>query len=440
MNRPQPGNGYREPSIWLCLLLSILAHALLAWWIFPFDFRRKTPEARRGGERRILLVQRHPEPKQASPSNKEQPKKEPAWVKTSEDQNKARPREPDFIGKRNTSASGGRKQPDKKEGELLPDQDGIDRKNDITLFDQQRQEGDLAHDGKKGRASSAPSPAAPPTPPAPAAAPAPTPAPPSQQPQPTPPSPPAPPVPPAPSQAQPAPGSEAPNPTGNEVQQGRREGHQDAQERQPGRDDSPRQEAIASVRERKAAAEHKDLLTSPVVFNTQPSIPIPSFGSPQGKAQAASLSPGGATPSPRPSRPYDPSFTADSQPGFRTHERRTRTTGRFVFGSNASLNVASTPRGQYEELVYRRVAYFWYRECDANREMIVPGSIQIRVLVNTQGQITAMDLLRRTGASVSQQGFTFRAIRNADLPPMPQVVRDDVVGDKMELVFDFYFD
>lgn len=432
MNRQQPGNGFREPSIWLCLLLSVLVHALLAWWVFPFDFKRKTPEARRGGERRILLVQRRPEEpkKNAGLHPKEQPKKEPMWVKTSTEQKKKKPREPDYIGVRNTSASGGRKQPDKKEGDLLPDQDGIDRKNDITLFDQKRQEGDLEHDGKKPT---------PPTQPSSSRTAAATPAPPS--PQPLPPAPPAPPTPPTPARAQPTARQDAPRPADETASRGRPDGEEDKKQHKPGRDETTQpQAAVASVRERKVEPQRRDLLTSPVVFNVQPSVPIPSFGTPQGVQGALAPTPAGLAPPARPSRPYDPSFTADSQPGFRTHERRTRTTGRFVFGSNASLNVASTPRGQYEELIYRRVAYYWYRECDANREMIVPGSIQIRVLVNTQGQITSMDLLRRTGASVSQQGFTFRAIRSADLPPMPRVVRDDVVGDKMELVFDFNFD
>lgn len=430
VNRSQPGNGFREPSIWLCVLLSALLHGLLAWWIFPFDFKRKSPEARRGGERRILLVARRDAPrKQPAAMPRPEPGKKPAWVKTSTEQKKKKPREPDYIGVRNTSASGGKKQPDKKEGELLPDQDGIERKNDITLFDQERQEGELEHDGKKRTAPSPPSPPSPAAPPATASA-----APPAPAPQP-----PTPPTPPAPAHA--AARQAPPSPSEDATPQGLREGLRDNREHQPGRDEEERQRAtVASVRDRQTAPQHRDLLTSPVVFTTQPSLPIPSFGTPQGSAGAVAPSPAGRAPTPRPSRPYDPSFTADSQPGFRTRERRTRTTGRFVFGSNASLNVASTPRGQYEELIYRRVAYFWYRECDANRDMIVPGSIQIRIMINTQGQITSMDLLRRTGASVSQQGFTFRAIRSADLPPMPQVVRDDVVGDKMELVFDFNFD
>ncbi len=429
MNGRRPDSGFREPSIWLCLLLSLLVHAALAWWAFPFDFRRKTPEARSGGERRLLLVHRRAEPKKnEQPRNK--PQQDPQWVKTSTEQKRQRPHEPDYIGKRPTAASGGRRQPDKKEGEPLPDQDGLERRGEIVLFDQERQEGDLEHDGKKRATPATPAPptrATPPSPPAPSAI--------AGRP-----APPAPPVPPAATPPRAA-IAQQPNPPGEPAAKGLPEGRDEQKEAKSGRDEQADARApVASVRERQIDPQQKDLLTTPVTFTVQPSIPIPSFGSPQGQTGAVAPTPPGAAPSSQPARRYDPSFTADSQPGFRTRERRTRSTGRFVFGSNPSMNVASTPRGQYEELIYRRVAYFWYRECDANREMIVPGSIQIRLLVNTQGQITSMDLLRRTGASVSQQGFTFRAIRSADLPPMPAVVRDDVVGDKMELVFTFNFD
>jgi hypothetical protein len=51
-----------------------------------------------------------------------------------------------------------------------------------------------------------------------------------------------------------------------------------------------------------------------------------------------------------------------------------------------------------------------------------------------------MDLVRRHGAGVIQQSFTFRAIRRATLPPMPSTVRQEIVGELLELIFTFNFD
>ena len=68
------------------------------------------------------------------------------------------------------------------------------------------------------------------------------------------------------------------------------------------------------------------------------------------------------------------------------------------------------------------------------------GTITISLRINKRGQIDSMALIRRSGASISQQSFTFKAIRKASLPPMPQEVQADVIGELMELIFEFNFD
>lgn len=140
-------------------------------------------------------------------------------------------------------------------------------------------------------------------------------------------------------------------------------------------------------------------------------------------------------------RYYDPALSAEAQrPGFRTEERRTRSSGRFIFGKGASLNVAATPRGQYEAEIYRRVARLWYAACDDHRGDIIPGRLTISLRLDKHGRLVNMHLLSRSGASVSQQSFTFAAIRRAALPAMPAAVQQDMVGDLLELIFTFHFD
>ena len=56
------------------------------------------------------------------------------------------------------------------------------------------------------------------------------------------------------------------------------------------------------------------------------------------------------------------------------------------------------------------------------------------------GKLDNMNLITRRGASISQQSFTFKAIRKASLPPMPPEVQADVIGELMELIFEFNFD
>lgn len=138
--------------------------------------------------------------------------------------------------------------------------------------------------------------------------------------------------------------------------------------------------------------------------------------------------------------PYDPSLADHAQPGFRSHERRSRSTGRFVLGRHPALNVAATPRGKYEELIYRRIARYWYIACDEHRGDIIPGSLTISLRLDRRGRLSSMELVNRRGASVIQQSFTFGAIRKAALPPMPPQVQSGLVGDLLELIFEFHFD
>ncbi len=137
---------------------------------------------------------------------------------------------------------------------------------------------------------------------------------------------------------------------------------------------------------------------------------------------------------------YDPSLADHAQPGFRTAERRSNSTGRFILGRNPALNVSATPMGQYEELIYRLIARRWYMACDEHRGDIIPGTIIIAFRLNKRGSVETMNLITRRGASVIQQSFTFGAIRRAQLPPMPQAVQQELIGEQLELIFTFNFD
>lgn len=150
---------------------------------------------------------------------------------------------------------------------------------------------------------------------------------------------------------------------------------------------------------------------------------------------------GGGSPSDTRPKPayYDPAFTPEAQPGFKTEERKTRTTGRFSFGRKASLNVAATPMGRYQMVIYRAIAMCWYKQCDLNRDLIVPGTLHIRLLVDKKGKVTDLRMLRMNGASTVQKSFTFLAIQQAPIPAMPPEAAEELVGDKLELYFDFHF-
>ena len=306
-----------------------------------------------------------------------QAEKQKPFAKTDPDQEEVAPQQADFVGARNARESAAEFAPNRRSDAPVPSQNG-DENDDLVTFDQHAQRGDLEYDGKAERR----------TPPTAVGLPLP----------------PAPPPQPAVQSAD------------TEQLETPAEGAASVQQAPPDEE--------GDVRIRQASDEPAPASVPPIQIpvKTPPRPAVPR---------------GAATPV------YDPSLADHMQqtrPGFRTLERRTRSTGRFVIGRRASLNVAATPQGRYEEEVYRRIAYFWYIACDEHRGDIIPGSVVISLRINSRGLLENMDLVRRTGASISQQSFTLGAIRRATLPPMPPAVRQELVGDLLELIFQFNFD
>lgn len=385
------------------MALSVLLHVLLGLLILLIPPQEKVKRAKPARKARPMKVVRtaarkkaDEQKKQAAAAPKEEPRKpseQKPFAKTSADTPQAPPDQPDYEGQRSTRAASSPDARHLASAEHAPAMTG-EQKEEIVTFDQNRQEGDLTHEGKS----------TPPTPPQP----------PAPQPQPAPPQPTAE----APAEGQQN-GTDAPDARGQDS----RDTDIDATQSLTLTDDLSGQ---LKLRQEEQAELTQEL-----------------------EQQAARLGlPGGTgraeAPAAQPRRPrvfYDPSLAEWAQkPGFRTNERRSRSSGRFVLGRGAALNVASTPRGAYEALVYRRVAHFWYIACDEHRGDIIPGKITISLRINKRGQIDSMALITRRGASISQQSFTFKAIRKASLPPMPPEVQADVIGELMELIFEFNFD
>lgn len=313
-----------------------------------------------------------------APEKPETPHTKHPTVKTSTDTPQAVPDQPEYEGMRNTRAASSPDARHRASAAHAPAMDG-EEKDELVTFDQERQEGDLEHEGK------------------------------AQQQQPSPPA--------------PAPAGELPEVHDSAQPQG-----QDAADAQ-----ADATQALTLTDDTSGQLKLEDAETGRVEqeqLSARRGIPGGMEEDTTARAESPRVF-------------YDPSLAEWAQPqkpGFRTHERRSRSSGRFVFGQGAALNVVSTPRGAYEALVYRRVAHFWYMACDDHRGDIIPGKITISLRIDKRGRIDSMALIRRSGASVSQQSFTFKAIRRATLPPMPPEVQADVIGKLMELIFEFNFD
>lgn len=381
----------------LCVLLSILLHLLLAFLLIlssSTEANKITSATTPSAKQRFVRIQR-------TNSTLQEERQRIPFAKTTADTPQSLPERTDYEGARNTRAASEANAEHLRSEKDAPAQRG-EEKDEIVTFEQKRQDGPLEHEGPK-----------------------------AQQP-------------PAPSQP---PIVIHETHTHPELPQPPVPGQKDATETPPtphASDTETLTEPTIQSLKKQEADEHGE---HPLSTEEHPEAPInadvPATAAASGSAVGTVHSP---TPPQiiRKKRPvfFDPSL-ASAQPnaiGFRTTERRSHSSGRFVVGKGAALNVSATPLGRYESEIYRRIAYFWYRACDDHRGDIIPGSITISLRINKRGHLENMDLVRRHGAGVIQQSFTFRAIRQATLPPMPATVRQEIVGDLLELIFTFNFD
>ncbi|MDO4817624.1 MAG: hypothetical protein Q3986_04260 [Akkermansia sp.] len=385
----------RASAVALCVLLSLLLHVGLAWLALQIPRPEHKQTARQTRATRLVKVVRQKE--KPAPAAQDEPQ-ERAVVKTNPDVPQVAPERPEFEGNRDSRAASDPNSRDKLADRESPAMTGREQ-DEMVTFDETRQDGDLKHEGKRETAPTRPAP--------------------QEDTQDT--------V--AAQEAEtPAPGT--PQPSENPAQE-------------PGPDlmDLVQQGAL-TVNPVTESDDERGLRLNPADMPS--TSPVEMHAARTGLPDAAGDNPELVQPQRRRSAPavyYDPSLADHMQPeGFRTNENRTRSTGHYTIGRHAALNVEATPRGEYEAEIYRRIAYQWYRECDEHCGDIIPGRITVSLRLLRNGSIANMDLIKRSGASVSQQSFTFTAIRCASLPPMPAAVQKSFAGDKLELIFDFNFD
>jgi hypothetical protein len=127
------------------------------------------------------------------------------------------------------------------------------------------------------------------------------------------------------------------------------------------------------------------------------------------------------------------------RPGFRGNQRKTQLKGSISRRGESSLDVKSGPLGRYNAALSRAIEKAWQREAVANRDYIVPGVIRVRVVLDAEGQVRSVGKVDEFGIGAIQRGFTYRAIREAELPDMPDEVRNELDGDPLELLYNFIF-
>jgi len=139
----------------------------------------------------------------------------------------------------------------------------------------------------------------------------------------------------------------------------------------------------------------------------------------------------------QPEKPKDPSMRANSR--FQSQQRASASVGSFNSQGKAALASKATEQGRYEQQVYNAIAKEWLIHCTQRRDVIVPGEIRLRVVLDPQGKVQGIDQIEMSNASALQKGFTIKSIRQAAIPAMSQALRKQLGNGNLEFFYTFFF-
>ncbi len=127
--------------------------------------------------------------------------------------------------------------------------------------------------------------------------------------------------------------------------------------------------------------------------------------------------------------------------GFKPQKIRRAMEGTIAQRGNASLDVEATPLGRYLQVVVRVVTRDWQRACRRNENLmhVQPGFLRVNFVVAPDGHVLRASAVEQRDAGETQKIFTLNAVKQADLPPIPQEIVEVLEGGKLEINFNFLF-
>lgn len=137
--------------------------------------------------------------------------------------------------------------------------------------------------------------------------------------------------------------------------------------------------------------------------------------------------------------PKPPTEATPSADSFQTEQKKTRLIGSLSRSGKSSLEVKGTALGKYYAEISKIIERKWQANCLQYREHIQPGVISMQFSVEQDGRISSPRPHDVVSTSQIQVGFTMKAIRTSKLPPMPPEVQKELEGERLELIYNFYF-
>lgn len=104
-------------------------------------------------------------------------------------------------------------------------------------------------------------------------------------------------------------------------------------------------------------------------------------------------------------------------------------------GPRSSLDVEATPLGAYKKKVSQAIERRWHQLRLQNMQYVSFGSLKVAFEVSSGGKVNGMRIVHDDSNAVMTD-FSLKAIKTADIPPMPPEVSSLLGGDGLEITYD----
>jgi outer membrane biosynthesis protein TonB len=162
--------------------------------------------------------------------------------------------------------------------------------------------------------------------------------------------------------------------------------------------------------------------------------PAPARRAEEAKPEETAAKAEPARDSPKPAAP-----ASAGKPGFTGFQRKTQIRGSISRRGTSALDVEDSPLGRYQAAISRAVERQWQRNCVRYRDLITPGFLTVRFVVESSGKVRSVGFVESADSGEVQKGFTLSSIREAEIPPMSAELKKQLNGEPLELIFNFYF-
>ncbi len=115
----------------------------------------------------------------------------------------------------------------------------------------------------------------------------------------------------------------------------------------------------------------------------------------------------------------------DDPDSFQPEEHRTASNGALTKAGREAVDAVETPLGRYKKQIRDLIAAKWHRYRQEHAEAVTWGILKLEFSVDPDGRVRDLHITKNE-ANATLVEFSLKAIREANLPPMPTEVAKSV--------------